>query len=325
MHRFKNILCIITAGSENKTVLQRATDLAATNQASLTIVKVIEKIPTIKLQQKLLISDALVSTLIDEQEKDLQTQVKPWAKNLQFTTKILIGTPFLEIIHEVLRNNHDLIIKSAESEDLLDRVFGSDDMHLLRKCPCPVWLVKPKATQKYPKILAAVDIANEEDYPSDELITRHKLNVDILKIAGSLAEIDSSQLHIINVWDAIGEGIMRSSAIPIQETEVLAYVEETRQQQKHNLQQLLDQVIPLVNQGKPIPFKAHMIKGSARDEIPNLAKQLDIDLVVMGTVARTGISGFFMGNTAETILNRLDCSVLAIKPADFKTPVSLDD
>jgi nucleotide-binding universal stress UspA family protein len=45
----------------------------------------------------------------------------------------------------------------------------------------------------------------------------------------------------------------------------------------------------------------------------------------MGTVARTGISGFLMGNTAETILNQIDCSVLAIKPPDFQTPVTLQD
>jgi nucleotide-binding universal stress UspA family protein len=45
----------------------------------------------------------------------------------------------------------------------------------------------------------------------------------------------------------------------------------------------------------------------------------------MGTVARTGIPGFIMGNTAETILNQIDASVLAIKPPGFGTPVTLDD
>jgi len=44
----------------------------------------------------------------------------------------------------------------------------------------------------------------------------------------------------------------------------------------------------------------------------------------MGTVARTGIQGFIMGNTAENILNQLDCSVLAVKPPGFVTPVTLD-
>ena len=46
-------------------------------------------------------------------------------------------------------------------------------------------------------------------------------------------------------------------------------------------------------------------------------------LIIMGTVGRTGIPGFIMGNTAETILNRIDCSVLAIKPDGFVTPVRL--
>ncbi len=58
--------------------------------------------------------------------------------------------------------------------------------------------------------------------------------------------------------------------------------------------------------------------------IAPLAAELQADLVVMGTVARTGISGLIIGNTAETILNQLTCSVLAIKPPGFNTPVTVD-
>ena len=56
-----------------------------------------------------------------------------------------------------------------------------------------------------------------------------------------------------------------------------------------------------------------------------MLKRLDPDLVVMGTVARTGVPGFIMGNTAEMILNQIDCSVLAIKPSGFVTPVTLEE
>ena len=70
--------------------------------------------------------------------------------------------------------------------------------------------------------------------------------------------------------------------------------------------------------------QTHLVKGWARKEIPALAKQIEADLVVMGTVARTGVPGFIMGNTAETILNQIDCSVLAIKPPGFVTPVTLE-
>ena len=70
-----------------------------------------------------------------------------------------------------------------------------------------------------------------------------------------------------------------------------------------------------------IKFHKHLIKGYARKEIPLFTKEINADLVIMGTVDRTGIPGLFMGNTAESILNQLDCSVLAIKPQGFVTPV----
>ncbi len=46
--------------------------------------------------------------------------------------------------------------------------------------------------------------------------------------------------------------------------------------------------------------------------------------IVVGAVARTGIAGFFMGNTAESILTQLDCSVLIVKPSGFFSPVTLE-
>ncbi len=71
--------------------------------------------------------------------------------------------------------------------------------------------------------------------------------------------------------------------------------------------------------------QTHLVKGWPRKEIPALAARLDVDLVVMGTVARTGVPGLIMGNTAESIINQIDCSLLAIKPPGFETPVTLEE
>ena len=68
-----------------------------------------------------------------------------------------------------------------------------------------------------------------------------------------------------------------------------------------------------------------LIHGEPGDVIPPLAKREGIDLIIMGSVARTGIAGFLIGNTAERILQDVDCSVLAVKPESFETPVELDD
>ena len=74
---------------------------------------------------------------------------------------------------------------------------------------------------------------------------------------------------------------------------------------------------------EPDKQRVHLAKGEAGEVIPRLAREREADLVVMGTVARTGIPGFFMGNTAERILSRVDCSVLAVKPEGFVTPVKI--
>ena len=69
--------------------------------------------------------------------------------------------------------------------------------------------------------------------------------------------------------------------------------------------------------------QTHLVRGWARKEIPVLAKRIEAEVVVMGTVARTGVPGFIVGNTAESILNQIDCCVLALKPPGFVSPVTL--
>jgi universal stress protein E len=69
----------------------------------------------------------------------------------------------------------------------------------------------------------------------------------------------------------------------------------------------------------------HLLKGEPEEVISEVAENLDVELVVMGTVSRSGLAGFLIGNTAERILQSLDCSVLAVKPQGFVSPVTLQD
>jgi len=64
------------------------------------------------------------------------------------------------------------------------------------------------------------------------------------------------------------------------------------------------------------------MKGQPDKMIPQHIVDKDIDILVMGTVARTGIPGFFIGNTAENVLRKLTCTLLAIKPMGFASPVA---
>jgi len=166
-----------------------------------------------------------------------------------------------------------------------------------------------------------------DDYPTEELHTRHLLNHQTLEMASSLALSECAELHIVHVWLAIYEGVLRGSFMARPEDEITSYIEEVKQQHVQNMKVLMSETIDMLGQDildytKP---KKHLIKGDPRKIIPAFAEEIKADLVVMGTVARTGLPGLFMGNTAETILNQLNCSVLAIKPQGFVTPVTLDD
>jgi nucleotide-binding universal stress UspA family protein len=199
-------------------------------------------------------------------------------------------------------------------------------MHLLRKCPCPVWLVKPETSASYQRILAAVDVG--DSYPPEELETRQALNGTVMELAGSLAVSEFAELHVVHAWHAFAESSLRHSAFMSQpEDEVNAYVEEVQRHHAQRLDELMRETGAKLGSDAMEYLKPqlHLLKGSARQEIPALAKRLRVDCIVMGTVARTGVRGFFIGNTAETILEQIDCSVLAIKPPSFVTPVALED
>ena len=109
--------------------------------------------------------------------------------------------------------------------------------------------------------------------------------------------------------------------------EVKAYVEEEYAHHKRSLDRLMGQAKKWTGEEvyKSVRPNTHLSRGDARNVIPELARELHADLVVMGTVARTGISGLLIGNTAESILDQLECSVLAVKPPGFVSPVMLDE
>lgn len=325
MKRFKNILCVVQPG-KSSAALQRAVSLAASNQATLTVVTVIDRVTAgIGMPDGGPISAELQAAMLCEKTQQLEAFIEPFRSQLKIKPRVLSGILFVEVIRAVLKNSYDLLIKSAETESWLERLFSSDDMHLLRKCPCPVWLLKPQPQRAYRRILLAIDI--EQGYPQEEQPSRHQLNLQILAMASSLALSESAELHIAHAWEARAEITMRSTFMDYSEEDISAYREQQRQLHSSGLQSLIKKVNDQSSQHALDYLKPqiHLLEGSARRKIPQLAQQIEADLLVMGTVARTGISGFIMGNTAETILNQIDCSVLAIKPEGFTTPILLED
>lgn len=323
MKRFKNILFVADFETQCSDAFARAVALAEHNQAVLTVVAIMAEAP-VGYQQK--INGFSLADLSTPVREKLQQQLDDLAasakKNITIKTHILTGKTFLALIQEVITEKMDLLIKTVTEEKFMDRFLGSSDMHLLRKCPCPVWLIKSSQQGQYKRILAAVDF--DVFAPKKEDNT---LNQQLMGLSLSLALSEFSELHIVHVWHAYGESSLRSGFNQQPKASVDAYVEETKMKHQQQLDELVSTFINKAGQETAdyIKPKLHLLKGNAVDKIPELVKEQDIDLIMMGTVGRTGLSGFFMGNTSETILNSIDCSVLAVKPEGFISPVSSEE
>lgn len=322
MHRFSSVLCLVEQGKDNEAALERAVALAENDQALLTVATVIPRVPAVRP-----LAERIQAAMVREREATMRSLVEPYRQRLDIEQHILIGTSFIEVIGEVLRNEHDVVIKCPEAPSWLGRLFAGDDMHLLRKCPSPVWFVKPSSPRSYEVVLAAVDV--DDLYPPDEVDTRHLLNSRILELAAALAVSESADLHVVHAWTSMTEladGLVLSSELT--RAQIASSVDHEQQQQRRLLEQLVrDTRIRSYGPRDPngsVRVHTHLLKGAARREIPALAKRLEADCIVMGTVGRTGVRGLIMGNTAETILEQIDCAVLAIKPPGFVTPVTLD-
>ncbi len=306
MKRFKNILFLADEQDTPSTALSRAVALAERNQARLTVVDVIGSVDTpseISAQLDIDIADLMAV----KRQEALEALVQPFDHaGTMIYTKVLSGITFVEVIRAVQLNGYDLLIKDARSPaGLTERLFGSTDMHLLRKCPCPVWIDRPAAKASYDSILAAVDP-----------LSLAGCDPMIMDLSTSLAELESSQLSIVHAWHLDGESMLRDGRLRLPDVELENMLEWTEQKHRDAVGTLLDDYGIAVDDPR-----VHVVKGESAEAIRQLSEQVSADLIVLGTVGRTGIPGFFIGNTAEDVLQTTNTSVLAVKPAGFVSPV----
>ncbi len=322
MKRFSNILLVVDERTDYSAALNRGATLARNNQARLTVCTVIDTVPSEVRMGVITITPREVLDIATAKKHEwLEDAVNSVATDgVSIDTKVLVGKPFIEIIREVLRSDHDLIIKCADADSgLREILFSSTDKHLMRKCPCPVWIIKPTERHKYLRILAAVDQDPEEP-------VKDALNRQILEMSTSMALTEYSEAHVAHAWEVFGESLLRSHKWDFSEAEFEAMLEEEATRRRRWLEDLVKNYGTSADtvSADVLDIHLHVVKGPAQYVVSELARELEVDLVVMGTVARTGIDGFFMGNTAESILGELDCSVLTIKPPGFTSPVTLE-
>ena len=301
--RFKNILVAASPGHLEPLTLRAAVKLADTNEAHLTVLDVV---PVPRLRGKVEVEGRVVEgeALLRDREERLWHLAEDTQAKKDTDVVVKTGEPFLEVIRHVVENGNDLVMVGGREVQMAEvPVPSSGVMHLLRKCPVPVWVMRPSRADKL-RILALID-------PDPEDPVRDSLNDLVLKLATSLTRREGGELHLGHAWSLVGDATLRASPHAALPGEMVETAETSHREQLDLLTKRLHE----------IGGSVHMVAGEAGKVLPRLAERLDIGLIVMGTVARTGLSGLIMGNTAETIMRAVRCSVLAVKPEGFVTPV----
>ena len=218
----------------------------------------------------------------------------------------------VRIIRRVLRDSHGLVIKAVETPDHVG--LRSLDMELLRKCPCPVWLHRPGSSLRNTRQMA---VAIDPESVSPEA---RALSLRMLRLSREIATSHGARLHLVSCWDFPLEDYLRNSLrVDIDGNELTKVVLQARDTHYDALQALCAEA------GADGDMEIHHLRGAAADRIPRFITEMKIELLVMGTLARTGIPGFVIGNTAENIARSLSCSLLALKPEGFISPVPKND
>jgi len=120
-----------------------------------------------------------------------------------------------------------------------------------------------------------------------------------LEYATSLARDSGGKLLIVHVEEpplAVAAGEMYYG-IPQPNTEALA--------------RLLEAVKPT---DPAVPCEHRLLAGDPAGTVVDFAKRENVDVIVMGTHGRRGLSRLLMGSVAEAVVRRAECPVLTVKP-----------
>lgn len=309
MVKYRKILVVANPEEELQVALSRAVKVAELEQdAELTLLLPIydfsyEMTSMLSAEERREMQDGVIA----QRSEWLEQLLAPYqAQGLKVAGKVVWHSrPFECILQEVLTEGYDLVVKATHHHSFLQTfIFTPTDWHLLRKCPCPILLVKEGQWVRGGHIIAAINCTSEDT-------EQQKLNERITEEAIEVSELLGASLYLVNTYP----GTPVNVAIELPEFDPRAYSEAIR---AHH-EQLMHQHAAHFGIGEAW---TRVREGLPEEVLPELAKELNANLMIMGCVGRTGLSAALLGNTAEQVVDQLHCDMLILKPDDYVCPVA---
>lgn len=302
----KRILAVVEADRENQPALSRAYEIAAKTGATVTAMMVVYDL---SYDMTTMLSpderEAMRNAVTNEHAKWLSAHLN---KQGFSRTDIVVewnNRNYESIIRYTIHHDIDLVVKATKKhDDLVSVIFTPTDWHLMRKCPSMVLLVKEHDWPEGGELIAAVNVGSEDDEHA-------ALNDKITETANDFATLLEANVNLVNSYPSTPLNI----AIEVPEFDPDTYHKTVK---THHQKEMATHALKYGVHEK----KCYVKEGLPEKVIPQIAKELDAELVIIGTVGRVGISAALIGNTAEHVIDELNCDVLAIKPEGFVSPLA---
>ncbi|AKD37557.1 universal stress protein UspE [Pasteurella multocida subsp. multocida OH4807] len=304
--KFNNILVVLNPENEKQYALARAVRLAKEQKSEQKVhITVFLSVYELSYEMSALLSseerEEMHQGVIAQRTLAIQPYLEKYADpNIEFHAVVVWHSNEAEAIaYEVEQNQYDLVVKyTKEEESITSLIFTPMDWQLLRKCPTPLLMVRDGDWKHQRRILIAVNVADDEE-------KNHNIfNQQLVSLGIDLADnLERGNVHLVTAYPPTPINM----AIDLPEFNSGEYEKNVRNQYLLNMKALRQQF-------GIDDDHTHVREGFPEEVIPQVAKELEAELVVLGTIGRTGLSAAFLGNTAEHVINKLSCNLLAIKP-----------
>lgn len=121
-------------------------------------------------------------------------------------------------------------------------------------------------------------------------------------------DLEEAELHLVHVLE-VGAMLADFTWVDYAPRELQ---DQRVQRAEHDLQKLRDEL------GLPESTALAVLHGAPFEEITQYAREHDIDLIVMATHGRTGLSHLLLGSTTERVVRHATCPVLTVRIKDSK-------
>ncbi len=230
----------------------------------------------------------------DDFKRNILEQATDWLEQLMqpcrvsgvpYTTQVTWDKEWVDsTIRAVEKSGCNLVIKSSFHHSKARRFFSTtSDYEMMHRCACPILFTHQEQEWKTDRMLACLDLVSADPQ-------HMRLNNVIIRDAQAFANIVGMDLYLACAY---------TKAIDSEHLPLETHGHDVTRSQLGELYEVK-------------PERVLLRQGNTVETVKAICEEIDPSIVIIGTLARTGIKGKLIGNTAEKLIDIVDADLLTV-------------